>query len=88
LASYRLELTGQAEKSLESIRRGDKRAFRRIVCALDDIEKDPNIGKPLKGALSGRYSLRVADYRIVYVVKRGALLVIVIDMGHRRDIYR
>ncbi len=88
MAEYRLELTGQAEKSLRRIKTGDPRAYLRISRALDDIEGDPGLGKALKGVLAGRYSFRVGDYRIIYAVKRAVLTVIVIDLGHRRDIYR
>ena len=46
------------------------------------------MGKPLKGALAGRYSLRAGSYRIVYRIEAAVLLVLVIDIGHRRDVYR
>jgi mRNA interferase RelE/StbE len=55
---------------------------------LDDLERDPFQGKPLTGELKGRYSYRVGSYRIVYLIRRHELLVLVIDVGHRRDIYR
>ena len=62
--------------------------YRRVAQALDDLEHDPFQGKPLTGELKGRYSFRVGSYRILYLIHRHALLVIVIDIGHRRDIYR
>ena len=60
----------------------------RVAHALDDLERDPFQGKPLKGELKGRYSYRVGAYRILYLVRQHELLVLVIDIGHRRDIYR
>ena len=62
--------------------------YRRVAEALDGLEQDPFQGKPLKGKLSGRYSYRVGSYRIIYMVKRRELIVLVIDIAHRRDIYR
>lgn len=62
--------------------------YRRVARALDDLGQDPFQGKALKGKLQGRYSYRVGSYRILYLIRRHALLVIVIDIGHRRDIYR
>ena len=62
--------------------------YQRVANALDDLERDPFQGKPLVGALKGRYSYRVGSYRIVYLIRRRELLVVVIDVGHRRDIYR
>jgi len=86
--AYRLELTRHAERILWKIHAREPALYKRLSRALDDIEKDPFLGKPLKGVLSSRYSFRVGDYRIVYTIRRNVLLIIVIDMGHRRDIYR
>lgn len=60
----------------------------RIVAALDCLEIDPFVGKALKGELKGRYSYRAGSYRIIYCIRRQKLLVLVIDIGHRRGIYR
>ena len=62
--------------------------YQRVASALDDLQRDPHQGKPLKGELRGRYSYRVGSYRIVYLVRQRELLVLIIDVGHRRDIYR
>jgi len=62
--------------------------YRRVARALDDLEIDPYQGKPLKGALKGRYTYRVGSYRIIYLIKKQKLIVYVIDIGHRREIYR
>jgi len=60
----------------------------RVASALDDLERNPFQGKPLKGELKGRCSYRIGSYRIIYLVRRSQLLVIVIDIGHRRGIYK
>ena len=62
--------------------------YRRMAQALDDLEHDPSQGKPLKGELKGRHSFRIGSYRILYLIRSHALLVIVIDIGQRREIYR
>ena len=41
----------------------------------------------LRGA-PGAFRIRVGDYRVIYVLHDDRLLVVVIDVGHRRDIYR
>ena len=45
-------------------------------------------GKPLHGELKELRSYRFGSYRILYEVRHGELLVIVIDLGHRREIYK
>ena len=57
--------------------------YQRVASALDDLQRDPHQGKPLKGKLQGRYSYRVGSYRIVYLVRQQELLVLIIDIGHR-----
>ncbi len=62
--------------------------YRRVAGVIDDLARDPHRGKPLKGPLAGRWSLRVGSYRILYLLRAHELLVLIIDVGHRRDIYR
>ena len=73
---------------LEQIAHRDPELYRRFANALDNLESNPFQGKPLKGELKGRWSYRVGSYRIVYRIYRDKLVVIVIDIGHRREIYR
>ncbi len=88
MKNYKLELTRQAESVLEDIARREPELYRRVAQVLDDLRHDPFQGKPLKGQLKGRYSYRVGTYRIIYAIFRNQLLIVVIDIGHRRDVYR
>jgi mRNA interferase RelE/StbE len=88
LKSYNLALTRQAEAVLTQIAKKEPRFFKRISNVLDGLEQDPFEGKPLKGKLKGLFSYRVGSYRIIYRIFQDRLLIIVIDIGHRRDIYR
>lgn len=85
---YKVELSRQAGRDLERVFRSDKRLYQRFVAALQAIARDPVAeGKPLHGELKGLRSHRFGSYRILYEVRHGELLVVVIDLGHRRDIY-
>jgi len=88
LKSYKLTLTRQAESALEWIAKHQPILFQKISQILDGLERDPYQGKALKGQLKGRYSYRVATHRIIYSIFQDRLLVVVIDIGHRRDVYR
>lgn len=85
---YRIELTRAAEKELAKLYKRNKRFFKRINAALDAIAKDPYEGKSLKQTLKGCYSYRVGEYRIIYKIRKKQLIVVTIDAGHRREIYR
>jgi mRNA interferase RelE/StbE len=86
---YRVELSRQAEKDLERVFRADKKLYQRFINALETIARKPmEEGKPLHGELKGLRSYRFGSYRILYEVRHGQLLVIVIDLGYRREIYK
>jgi mRNA interferase RelE/StbE len=88
LPAYKLVLSNQAERTLRRIAEREPALYQRLGAAFDDLQRDPHQGKPLKGELKGRYSYRMGTYRIVYLIRQHQLLVIVIEIGHRRDIYR
>ena len=56
--------------------------------SLEAIAAEPRSGKPLKGAFAGQWSFRVGQYRILYLIEDRRLVVLVLDIGHRGDIYR
>ena len=88
MAVYKLELSNQAERVIRRMAEREPALYQRVASALDDLGRDPYQGKPLKGELKGRYSYRVGSYRVVYLVRQRELLVLIIDIGHRRNIYR
>ena len=53
---------------------------------LNDCENPRYIGKPLKGDLDGYWRYRVGDYRIICEIHDDELLVLAIDVGHRKNI--
>lgn len=85
---YKIELGRQAEKDLEKVFRSDKKLYQRFINAFQAIAQNPLEGKPLHGELKGLRSYRLGSCRILYEVRHGALLIVVIDLGHRREIYK
>jgi mRNA interferase RelE/StbE len=85
---YRIELSNFVSKELEKIYKVDQKLYFRFISAIETLKLNPYQGKRLRGKFSGDYSLRVGDYRIVYIVYKDRLLVSIIDLGHRREIYR
>ena len=88
MPKFTIELSNQVCRILDRMARKDSQLYKRIARALDDLECDPSMGKPLKGQLKGRYSYRIGSHRIIYLVKKSLLIIFVIDIGHRRDIYK
>jgi len=61
---------------------------RRLDSAIRNLENDPYIGRPLRGELSGKHSLRIGDYRVIYVIDEDENLVILYTVKHRKKVYR
>ncbi|MFC1679592.1 type II toxin-antitoxin system RelE/ParE family toxin [Elusimicrobiota bacterium] len=85
---HKIELSRIAEKTYRWLYRRDRKLFDRIDAALAALAEDPTLGKPLKGTLQGDRSHRVGSYRIIYTVAERKLIVYVLDIGHRQDIYK
>ena len=83
-----LRLSSHARKSFRKLARGDRRLFKRIDRALDRLGVDPSVGKPLAGPLAGHRSVRVGSMRSIYRVEEDAAVVMVLDIGQRRGVYR
>lgn len=85
---YAFRFTTAAQRQLRAI---DKPAAMRILAALTALGDDPYREdadvKKLAGP-SGLYQLRVGSYRIAYQVLDGELVILVVKVGDRRDIYR
>lgn len=83
---YRIRLSRRAVRALASLERRDQQ---RVRGALDLLAGNPR--PPTCVAMKGEdgvYRVRVGDFRIVYEVMDGELLVLVIRIGHRREVYR
>lgn len=83
--TYRIEVAPAARRALRGLPRP---MLPRIDTAILDLARDPRPAGSTK--LSGReaWRIRVGDYRILYEIHDGVLLVVIIDLGHRREIYR
>ena len=65
----------------------DPAVRRRMLAALRKLRADPERGKPLQLVLKGLRSWRTGDYRIVYRVIESRIEILVVAVGHRRDVY-
>ena len=81
---YRIELRPAA---LRSLRKLDPQIRRRVQGAIALLADDPR--PPSAKKLKGReaFRVRVGDYRVIYTVEDDVLLVVVVTLGHRRDVY-
>ncbi|MFE8977984.1 type II toxin-antitoxin system RelE family toxin [Streptomyces cyaneofuscatus] len=85
---YAFRFTAAAQRQLRAI---DRPAAMRILAALTALGDDPYPEdadiKKLTGP-SGLYRLRVGSYRVAYQVEDGELIILVVKVGDRRNVYR
>jgi mRNA interferase RelE/StbE len=86
MGRYRIEVTLDALRALAKL---DKPVRRRVQVAIDGLGQNhrPSGVIALQG-LRGAYRLRVGNYRVIYTVDDNRLVVLVVELGHRREIYR
>lgn len=85
MARYELRFKPSVAKDLRGVPRAD---VQRILARIEALRDDPR--PPGSEKLSGqdRYRVRQGQYRILYTVADAELIVEVVKVGHRRDVYR
>lgn len=82
---YSVRIKSSASKAIGKL---DAKTRRRIVERIDTLAEHPTSGSRLKGEFEGLRRLREGDYRIIYELRRKEITVLVLRVGHRRDVYR
>jgi mRNA interferase RelE/StbE len=77
-----------APAAVRQLRKLDPPGRRRVQAAIDLLAEDPRPpgARQLVGG-AGEWRVRTGDFRIVYDIRDGELLVLVVKVGHRRDVY-
>jgi mRNA interferase RelE/StbE len=87
VANYRVLIKASAAKEIEAV--DPKKDRQRIVAAIRSLADNPRPPGCEKLAGEGdRYRIRVGRYRVIYSVGDEELLVVVVRVGHRKDVYR
>lgn len=85
MASYRIEIKRSAAKELAGLPPKDRG---RVVARIQALAKDPRPVGAEKLSGQERYRLRQGDYRILDEILDQMLTIIVVRVGHRREVYR
>lgn len=81
---YKIKLTARAKRELKNISKLHEEAISSIF---EELKNDPLLGKPLTRELTGKFSLRVGVYRIVYKINKKDKIITILTAGHRATIY-
>ena len=87
MSRYRLEIRPSVEKTLRKIR--DAKLQQRLDDAFNKLaENTRRVGAEKMSGFQNRYRFRVGDYRIIYEIYDAILLVLILAVGDRKEIYR
>ncbi len=82
---YTITIKQSAAKVLAKI---DAPQRNRLIEAIDKLKINPTAGSVLKGEFTGLRRIRIGDYRIGYEVQIEQLVILVVRIVHRRDVYK
>ena len=81
---FEVILQKSAERDLKKL---DSSIQKRIIDKLFELKENPLLGIPLTGHLSGLRKLRIGDYRAIYQIRNQELIILVVKIGHRKNVY-
>ena len=85
MAKYEIVLRKSVRKDLEPI---PKRDVQRILADIAELANNPRPPQSCKLSGSEKYRLRCGAYRVLYEIQDAILIVCVVKVGHRREVYR
>lgn len=84
MSRYRIEVRPAAVRALRKLDPGTRPRIEGVIALLGEDPRPP-ASRPLTGRPG--YRVHVGDYRIIYTIHDDRLLVVVVTLGHRRDVY-
>jgi mRNA interferase RelE/StbE len=89
VSRWKVEITRGAEKQIKKLDRTAQTAILRFLKErLQPAENPRQWGKPLHGEKGGLWRYRVGDYRLICDIQDEKITVLVLRVGHRKDVYR
>ena len=84
-----LDLHDKAKKQLQNLPKDTQKRIisyfeERVLTHIDPI----SLASPLVGEMSGFYRYRIGDYRVITIIDRGKMIVLALEIGHRKEIYK
>ena len=86
--AWTIEIGDDARKAFRKLAKTDADRLTRFLADLLTLDDVRQRGSMLTGGMKGLWRYRVGDYRIICRVEAGRMVVLVLDFGHRREVYR
>jgi mRNA interferase RelE/StbE len=86
--AFKIEFTVKAEKQFAKLGKPIQAQIARYIDELSSLDDPRSRGKALAGGLAGLWRYRVGDFRLLCRLQDETLVLLVLEMGHRKDIYK
>ena len=85
MAKYKIQIKPSAVKELEKL---PKKDIQKIINKIQSLSSEPRPSNCEKLSGDEKYRVRQGNYRIVYSIEDDKLIIFIIKIGHRRDVYK
>ncbi|MEQ1688997.1 MAG: type II toxin-antitoxin system RelE/ParE family toxin [Sphingopyxis sp.] len=86
--AWTVEIERRAEKELGKLAKQDGKRIVAAMRAVAALENPRDRGKAMAGEWAGHWRYRIGDYRIIARIEDGRMVIVVVALGHRREVYR
>jgi mRNA interferase RelE/StbE len=87
--AWRIEFLPAAEKDLAKLGRAEaKRVLQTLKTRIAPLDDPRRLGTALTGELGGLWRWRIGDYRVIARIEDERITILVVRIGHRREVYR
>ena len=85
MAKYKIEFKKSAVKELNYI---PKAELEKIISQIQNLTDNPRPAKCKKLSKDEKYRIRIGNYRVFYLIEDNILIIFIVKIGHRKDIFR
>jgi mRNA interferase RelE/StbE len=85
VGKYRIEFKKSAVKEIKSL---PSTELKKVLAKIESLSENPRPHDSIKLSGDEKYRLRCGDYRILYSIEDQILIIVIVKVGHRKDVYR
>jgi len=85
---WTIKLTKKSAKALKTFDNSAKNNIERFIDKLIESDNPRSAGKALQGSLKGLWRYRIGDYRLICQIQDNELIILLVEIGHRKNIYK
>lgn len=86
--AWKIEFSTHADKQLDRIDRTDQQRIVKTLRQISTLDDPRQRGHALVGDHAGHWRYRIGDYRVIAKLEDGRMVIVVVAVGHRREVYR